>query len=148
LLLSVSMQVMGDTLFSERGIGVIFPRSPRPFLGASLAATARMGHARRGRCRMWSRLLYKKRPRGGQKPDPVRLPQGGHQGLFDPSMPPRLVPKSGTGTQKINDTSPTAMQSDLSGITCHARVYLSCRDDISGHRYLLQYPALHLDNSF
>lgn len=105
LLLSVSMQVMGDTLFSERGIGVIFPRSPRPFLGASLAATARMGHARRGRCRMRSRLLYKKPPRGGQKPDPVRLPQGGHQGLFDPSMPPRLVPKSGTGTQKINHKS-------------------------------------------
>ena len=109
LLLSVSMQVMGDTLFSERGIGVIFPRSPRPFLGASLAATARMGHARRGRCRMRSRLLYKKRPRGDRnriRTFSVRLPQGGHQGLFDPSMPPRLVPKSGTGTQKINDTSP------------------------------------------
>jgi hypothetical protein len=54
-------------MFTERGIGVIFPRSPRPFLGASLAAQARMGHARRGRCRMRSRLLYKKQPRGGAK---------------------------------------------------------------------------------
>ena len=78
-------------MFTERGIGVIFPRSPRPFLGASLAAQARMGHARRGRCRMRSRLLYKKQPRGGQKPDPDIFdppPSGRTSGSIRPEQAP------------------------------------------------------------